>query len=208
MLYNVANLLTLLFLMRAVKHKYFSLFSQIEGVHKNQNHAQKSSLDTSQIVLPKTQQQTWHWQVLWWTCSFKRKEVKCGCFSPWSKMQRRPCLWFLLLHLCSFYSWQYMSFRHDNQRRQAGGWSCQVTFTVLGKRWWLLPCTFYGFLSCLGCSSRSSIKEFFSSPTVHFSINLSPITQQAGTVVLGRLSLSMCLWSHSSLLYLFQACKY
>ncbi len=56
-----------------------------------------------------------------------------------------------------------------------------------------LSCRYKRFLFCLGCSSRPI---FFSSYTI--SIRLFPIAQQAGrAAVLGRLSLSMCLWLHT-----------
>ncbi len=48
-------------------------------------------------------------------------------------------------------------------------------------------------LSCLGCSSRHSKKKIFLA--VNFFNSFVPIAQLAGqAVVLGRLSLSMCLW--------------
>ncbi len=58
-----------------------------------------------------------------------------------------------------------------------------------------LPCRYKRFLFCLGCSSRPSVKYFFFL-TIHYFNSFVPIAQQAGqAAVLGRLSLSMCLWS-------------
>ncbi len=55
-----------------------------------------------------------------------------------------------------------------------------------------LSCRYKSFLICLGCSCRPSTKYFFLN--VHYFNSLVPITQQAGeAVVLGRLSLCMCL---------------
>ncbi len=55
-----------------------------------------------------------------------------------------------------------------------------------------LSCRYKSFLFCLGCYSRPSTKYFF--PSVHCFNSFIPIVQQAGqAVVLGRLSLCMCL---------------
>jgi hypothetical protein len=49
------------------------------------------------------------------------------------------------------------------------------------------------YLFCLGCSSRTSTKYFFR--TVHYFNAFVPSAQQAEQpAVLGRLSLSVCLW--------------
>jgi hypothetical protein len=49
------------------------------------------------------------------------------------------------------------------------------------------------FLFCLGFSSQPSTKDFFL--TVHYFNSFVTIAQQAGqAAVLGRLSLSVCLW--------------
>jgi hypothetical protein len=53
-------------------------------------------------------------------------------------------------------------------------------------------------LFCLGCSSRPSKKYFFPLRTQQDLTSFVPIAHQAGqAVVLGRLSLSMCLWVNS-----------
>jgi hypothetical protein len=57
-----------------------------------------------------------------------------------------------------------------------------------------LSCQYRRFLFCLGCSSGPVQNIFFL--TVHYLNSFVPIVQQAGQAdVLGRLSLSMCLWS-------------
>jgi hypothetical protein len=56
-----------------------------------------------------------------------------------------------------------------------------------------LSCRYKIFLFCLGCFSWPSTKYFFLA--VHYFNSSVPIAQQAGQpAVLGRLSLSMCLW--------------
>ncbi len=58
-----------------------------------------------------------------------------------------------------------------------------------------LSCRYKRFLFYLSCSSRLSTKYFFFL-TVHYLNSFVPIAQQAGqAAVLGRLSLSVCLWS-------------
>ncbi len=62
---------------------------------------------------------------------------------------------------------------------------CRSLVGLLG-----LSCRYKRFLFCLGCSSRPSTKYFFS-----LSQFLCTHRQQAGqAAVLGRLSISMCLW--------------
>ncbi len=56
-----------------------------------------------------------------------------------------------------------------------------------------LSCRYKRFLSCLGCSSRPRTIYFFPHRTLFHSF--IPIAQQAGQeVVLGRLSLSICVF--------------
>ncbi len=59
-----------------------------------------------------------------------------------------------------------------------------------------LSCRYKRFLFCLGWSSRRSTTKFFL--TVHYFYLSVPNAQQAGqAAVLGRLSLTMCLWCQS-----------
>ncbi len=61
-----------------------------------------------------------------------------------------------------------------------------------------LSCRYKRFLFCLGCTSRPSTKYFSSSPYT-ISMPLSTLPQQAGqAAMLGRLSLSVCLWMRRS----------
>jgi hypothetical protein len=56
-------------------------------------------------------------------------------------------------------------------------------------------------MSSHGCPSRPSSKYFF--PTTHYFNSFVSITQQAWqAVVLGLLSLSMCLWTHRNVFFL------
>jgi hypothetical protein len=55
-----------------------------------------------------------------------------------------------------------------------------------------LSCQYKRFLFCLGCCSRSSTMCFFPHRTLYFNSSV-PIVQQAGqAVLLGHLSLSIC----------------
>jgi hypothetical protein len=59
---------------------------------------------------------------------------------------------------------------------------------------WLIRCD---FMFCLGCSGRPAVQNIFVL-TIHYLYSFVPIAQQAGqAAVLGRLTLSMCLWSFS-----------
>jgi hypothetical protein len=56
-------------------------------------------------------------------------------------------------------------------------------------------------LFCHGCSSQPNTKYFYL--TIHYFNAFAPIAQRAGqAAMLGRLSLSLCLWFRFSLFYL------